>query len=129
MCFDKCIYLYNHYNKSRSKIFPSFHEIVFYNFSTVSPCLAPKKHWPFRHYSFNCYVCLVTQSWLTFATLWTVTRQAPLFMRFSRQEYWHGQPFPSPGDLPNIGIKSRSLAWQVNSYHLSHQEAPLYIMI
>ena len=41
-----------------------------------------------------------------FETLWTV---APLFMRFSRQEYWSGLPCPSPGDLPDPGIKPRSL--------------------
>ena len=33
-----------------------------------------------------------------FATLWTIARQAPLFKGFSRQEYWSGLPFPSPGD-------------------------------
>ena len=38
-----------------------------------------------------------------FVTLWTVARQAPLFMGFSRQEYWSGLPFPSPGDLLNPG--------------------------
>ena len=42
--------------------------------------------------------------WL-FATLWIVALQAPLSMRFSRQEYWSGLSFPSPGDLPNPGIK------------------------
>ena len=35
-----------------------------------------------------------------FATLWTVARQAPLSIAFSRQEYWSGLPFPSAGDLP-----------------------------
>ena len=40
---------------------------------------------------------------------------APLSMEFSRQEYWSGLPFPSPGDLPNPGIKSRSHALQVDS--------------
>ena len=35
--------------------------------------------------------------------------QAPLSMGFSRQEYWSGLPFPSPGNLPNPGIKPRSL--------------------
>ena len=39
-----------------------------------------------------------------FATLWTVASQAPPFTGFSRQEYWSGLPFPSPGDLPNPGI-------------------------
>ena len=43
-----------------------------------------------------------------FATPWTVARQAPLSMGFSRQEYWSGLPFPSPGDLPNPGIEPRS---------------------
>ena len=40
----------------------------------------------------------------------TVARQAPLFMRFSRQEYWSVLPFPPPGDLPNQGIKPTSPA-------------------
>ena len=44
------------------------------------------------------------------ATLWTVACQAPLSMGFSRQEYWSGLPFPSPGDLPNPGIEPTSLA-------------------
>ena len=45
-----------------------------------------------------------------FATLWTVARQAPLSMGFSRQEDWSGLPFPSPGDLPNPGIKPAHVA-------------------
>ena len=36
---------------------------------------------------------------------WTVAHQAPLSMEFSRQEYWNGLPFPTPGDLPDPGIK------------------------
>ena len=40
-----------------------------------------------------------------FATLWTVTHQAPPSMGFSRQEYWSGLPFPSPGDLPHPGME------------------------
>ena len=40
-----------------------------------------------------------------FATLWTVDRQAPLSMGFSRQEYWSGLPCPPPEDLLNPGIK------------------------
>ena len=50
----------------------------------------------------HCCCCLVTKS---FATPWTVACQAPLFMGFPRQEYWGGLPLPSPGDLPNQGIK------------------------
>ena len=44
-----------------------------------------------------------------FATPWTVAYQAPLSMGFSRQEYWSGLPCPSPGDLPDPGIKDTSL--------------------
>ena len=43
-----------------------------------------------------------------FLTPRTVTRQAPPSMGFSRQEYWSGLPFPSPGDLPDPGIESLS---------------------
>ena len=43
-------------------------------------------------------------------TPWTVAHQAPLSMGFFRQEYWSGSPCPSPGDLPNPGIKPRSPA-------------------
>jgi len=49
------------------------------------------------------------------ATLWTVTHQVPLFMEFSRQVYWSGLPFPSPGDLPDSGIESGSPALQADS--------------
>ena len=41
--------------------------------------------------------------------------QAPLSLEFSRQEYWIGQPFPSPGDLPNPGIEPRSPTLQADS--------------
>ena len=43
-----------------------------------------------------------------FAIPWTLAYQAPPSMEFSRQEYWSGLPFPSPGDLPDPGIKPRS---------------------
>ena len=43
-------------------------------------------------------------------TPWTVALQAPLSMGFSRQEYWSGMPFPSPGDLPHPWIELRSPA-------------------
>ena len=45
-----------------------------------------------------------------FVTTWTVAHQAPPSMEFSRQEYWSGLPFPSPGDLPNPGIEPGSPA-------------------
>ena len=48
--------------------------------------------------------------WCFFVTRWTPAHQAPLSMGFSRQEYWTGMPFPSPGDLPDPGIKLTSFA-------------------
>ena len=50
-----------------------------------------------------------------FATQWSVALQAPPSMGFSRQEYWSGLPFPSPGDLPNPGIEPRSPALQADA--------------
>ena len=52
-------------------------------------------------------------------TSWTVALQAPLFMGFSRQEYWSGLPFPSE-NLPDPGIKPASPALQANVLPLSH---------
>ena len=52
----------------------------------------------------SCFSCV----WL-FATLRTIVLQAPLFMGFSRQEYWSGLPCPPPGGLPDPEIKSTSL--------------------
>ena len=45
-----------------------------------------------------------------FATPWTVAYQSPRSVDFSRQEYWSGVPFPSPGDLPDPGIEPGSPA-------------------
>ena len=50
-----------------------------------------------------------------FAIPWTVVYQASLSTGFSRQEYWSGLPFPSPGDLPDPGIEPRSPALQADA--------------
>ena len=50
-----------------------------------------------------------------FATPWTVAYQASPSMGFSRQEYWSGLPFPSPGDLPDPGIKPGSPALEADA--------------
>ena len=50
-----------------------------------------------------------------FAAPGTVAHQAPLSMGFSRQEYWSGLPWPSPGDFPNPGIKPKSPTFQADS--------------
>ena len=61
---------------------------------------------------------------LTLVTPWTVACQAPLSMGFSRQEYWGGLPFPSPGDLPDRGIKLRCPALQADSLPTELQGKP-----
>ena len=60
----------------------------------------------------------------SFVTPWIVAHQAPLSMEFSRQEYWSGLPFPSPGNLSNPGIEPNSTdspTLQADSLPLSHQ--------
>ena len=49
------------------------------------------------------------------ATLWTIACQPPLSLVFSKQEYWSGLPFLSPGDLPDPGIEPRSPELQADS--------------
>ena len=67
-----------------------------------------------------CFHCIQL-----FVTLWTVAHQAPLSMRFSRQEYWSGLPCPPPGYLPNTGIKPKSPAvLQVGSLPLAPPGKP-----
>ena len=65
-----------------------------------------------------------------FETPWTVARQAPLSMRFSRQEYWSGLLCPPPGDLPDPGIEpepSVAPALRANSLVLSHWGSPISV--
>ena len=72
-------------------------------------------------------VGLAAKSCPTIATPWTVACQASLSMGFSRQEYWHGLPFPSPGYLTDPGIKPisfKSPALQADSLPLSHLGNP-----
>ena len=77
------------------------------------------------------YVCvLVAQSCPTLCNPMTVTYQAPLSMEFSRQEYWSGLPFLSPGDLPDMGRLKPGLLHCGQILHpLSHQQNKVYIQI
>ena len=59
--------------------------------------------------------CLLLSLVQLFVTPWTVARQAPLYMEFSRQEYWSGLSFSSPGDLPIPGIEPGYPALQADS--------------
>ena len=58
-----------------------------------------------------------------FVTPWTIAHQAPLSMGFSRPEYWHELPFPSPGDLPDQEFNPCLLHWPVD-YHSATKEGP-----
>ena len=60
-------------------------------------------------------MCVLVSHVRLILTPWTLARQAPLSMEFSRQEYWSVLPFPPPGNLPNPGIKARTPALQADS--------------
>ena len=70
------------------------------------------------------FVCYSFSSVRLFATLWTA---APLFMEFSRQEYWSELPFPSPEDLPNPGIEPGSSALLADSLPSEPRGRPIYL--
>ena len=76
------------------------------------------------------WVCAQTLSRVQlFAVPWTVARQAPLPMGFSRKEYWNGLPFPSPRDLPDPEINPHLLCllqWQAGSLPLAPPGKPLF---
>ena len=94
-------------------------------------------------FSFNLFITIavVFKSCQLFATPWTVAHQTPLSMGFPRQEYWSGLPFPSPGEIPDPGIKPMPPALQAYSLPLSHPgfpfitvflpltSSPMYILI
>ena len=62
-----------------------------------------------------------------FATPWIVAYQAPLSLGFSRQEYWSGLPFPSPGDLPDPGIEAGSPALEAYALTSEPPGKPLFL--
>ena len=71
---------------------------------------------PLLSNTFVCWAGLSCFSRVWFiVTLWTVARQAPLSMGFSRQGYWSGWPCPPPGDFPNLGIEAGSPALRADS--------------
>ena len=62
-----------------------------------------------------------------FVTPWTVVYQAPLSMGFSRQGYWSGLPFPSPGDLPDPGVEPGYPVLQADALQSELLGKPLYL--
>ena len=86
---------------------------VYYSFSLLK---SPIGSCIFAHYFHNILtkcMCMLSHLQL-FVTPWPVAHQAPLFMEFSRQQYWSGLPFPPPGDL---------LHWQADSFQCATWEA------
>ena len=77
------------------------------------------------HLYTHTYEKKVTQSCLTLCDYWTAACPTPLSVEFSRQEYWSGLPFPSPGDLPDSGMKLRSSALQADSLPPEPQGKPI----
>ena len=72
-------------------------------------------------------VKLLNRVWY-FEIPWTIAYQAPLSMEFSRQEYWSGLPFPSPGDLPDPGIETSLPHCRQMFYPLSHQGSSMFLI-
>ena len=75
--------------------------------SCLLPASFSKALSPLQVLSDWCWVCMLSSAPLS-VTPWTAACQAPLSVGFSRQEYWSGLPFPSPGDNPHPGIKPMS---------------------
>ena len=91
-----------------------------------------KNHCVYQHLSSRlpllCYVLSGVSHGQLFAT---AARQAPLSLGFSRQEYWSGLPCPSPGDLPNPGIKPASHVSCIDRrvlYHSDHMGSPQHTL-
>ena len=98
-----------------------------------SCCLSPSSAHFISHWCVCVCVCTYTQLlshiWL-FGTPWTVAHQAPLSMRFPRQEYWSGLPYSPPGDLPDPGISLLCLLhWQPSSLPLVPPGKPTCVCV
>ena len=108
----------------------------------VSPQTTPPQSWSlfydlvqhcpshsFYIYNFVCMcacVCVGRSVLSDSVTPWTIAHWAPLFMGFSRQEYWGGLPFPFPGDLPNPGMEPRSPALQADFFNTDPRRCNLH---
>ena len=71
---------------------------------------------------------LVSRSCPTPATPWTVAHQAPLFMEFSRREYWSGLPFPSPGTLRGVPKLIEFRTWWMNNKVLLYNISSVQVL-
>ena len=94
--------LLSHFNRIKSELFNlTLSLLALYTF----PAFSPTSHPPL-----NDLCCtMLSRVWL-FAAPWTVAHQVPLSMDFPRQEYWSRLPFPTAGELSDLGIEPASLA-------------------
>ena len=94
--------------------------------SQMSTCQVPAKKWALPK-RVSLFLSWVPAYSVTQSTLWTVCHQAPLSMRFFKQAYWSGLPFPPPGYLPSPGIELKSPASPaLQAGSLAIGEAPYY---
>ena len=95
---------------------------------TAPTCLSLSPAWRFSLFIvFHCEKCRAFLGLVIIPVvvqLLSLALQAPLSMGFPRQGYWSGLPFPSPGNLPDPGIKPESPPLQADSLWLSHQGSP-----
>ena len=92
-------------------------------YTSVSLLLSHIQGYHYHLSKFHIYV--LSCVWL-FVTPWTIAYQAPPSIGFSRQGYWSGLPFPSPGDLPDPGIEPRSPALWADTLTSEPQGKPVY---
>ena len=86
----------------------------------------PKQsHTKKRCYFYYCLSAYSLSCVQLFETPWTAAHQALLSIGFSRQKYWSGLPFPSPGNLPDQGSNPNLWHWQLGSLPLGHQGSPV----
>ena len=106
-------------------------------------CILPSRVHVFYGYLHICYAVLSRFSRVRLLAMsWTVVRQAPLSLGFSRQKHWRGLPFPPPGDFPDPGISPGSLkssllaggffttiaTWEVPKYEVNGFESTPFFL-
>ena len=91
-------------------------------FLLISPVCSPQSYLPTQGIGGGVQLRNCVQ---LFVTPWTVVCQAPLSMGLSRQEYWSGPPFPSPGVLPDPGIETTSPALAGRFFTTEPSEKPI----
>ena len=129
-----CITVINHfisliYKKTCIHNNTSLKTFLYYFELLSAGLITNKKNKSFKFIFTYLFFSLVTKSCLTLATPWTVACQAPVSMGFSRQEYWSGLPFSSPGDLPDPGIKPRTPALQADCLPTELRGKPIFTYV